>query len=56
MAESNSENTGRLTDWIILIFVLVVMSLLIVDLGSNVVGTSERDRQPESGYVATPTS
>ena len=56
MAESDTQNAGRLTDWIILIFVLVVMGLLITDLGSNVVDTSEGDRQPEGGHVATPAS
>ncbi len=56
MAESDTKNTGRLTDWIILIFVLVVMGLLIVDLGSNVVSTKELDPLPVGATVATPNS
>ena len=36
MATSDTKNTGRLIDWIILVFVLVVMGLLIVDLAGNV--------------------
>jgi len=46
MAESDTQNSGRLTDWIILIFVLVVMGLLIADLGSNLEGELDRGNRP----------
>ena len=49
MAEKDNTRASRLTDWIILVFVLVVMGLLIVDLGTNVMSTMERDRVPVSG-------
>ncbi len=45
MATSDTKNTGRLIDWIILVFVLIVMGLLIADLGSNVVETSGQHRK-----------
>ena len=47
MAESDTQNTGRLTAWIILIFVLVVMGLLIADLGSNIEGELDRSNRPD---------
>jgi hypothetical protein len=47
MAESDTQNTRRLTDWIILIFVLVVMGLLIADLGSNLEGELDRGNRPD---------
>ena len=46
MAEGNTQNALRLTDWLILAFVVVTMSLLIVDLGSNVLDTLNRSRDP----------
>jgi hypothetical protein len=46
MAEGNTQNALRLTDWLILAFVVVVMSLLIVDLGTNVMDTLSRSREP----------
>ena len=49
MAEKDNTRASRLTDWIILVFVLMVMVLLIVDLGTNVMSTMERDRVPLSG-------
>jgi hypothetical protein len=49
MAEKDNTRASRLTDWIILVFVLVVMGLLVVDLGTNVMSTMERDRVPVSG-------
>ena len=52
MAESDTQNTGRLTDWIILIFVLVVMGLLIADLGSNVEGELDRGNRPDGTNAA----
>lgn len=45
MAESNTQNAIRLTDWLILAFVAVVMSLLIVDLGSNVMDILNRSQE-----------
>jgi len=53
MAESNTQNTGRLTAWIILIFVLVVMGLLIADLGSNIEGELDRSNRPDGTNAAT---
>jgi len=55
MAEKDNTRARRLTDWIILVFVLVVMGLLIADLSSNVLSTVAGDREPASGAVATPT-
>ena len=49
MAEKDNTRARRLTAWIILVFVLVVMGLLIVDLGTNLMSTMERDRVPASG-------
>ncbi len=46
MAEGNTQNALRLTDWLILAFVVVTMSLLIVDLGTNVMDTLSRNREP----------
>ena len=46
MAESNTQNAFRLTDWLILAFVVVVMSLLIVDLSSNAMDALSRSREP----------
>jgi hypothetical protein len=46
MAESNTQNAIRLTDWLILAFVVVVMILLIVDLGGNVMDILNRSQQP----------
>jgi hypothetical protein len=46
MAEGNTQNALRLTDWLILAFVVVTMSLLIVDLGTNVMDTLSRSRDP----------
>ena len=46
MAEGNTQNALRLTDWLILAFVVVTMSLLIVDLGTNVMDTLSRGRDP----------
>jgi len=45
MAEGNTQNALRLTDWLILAFVVVTMSLLIVDLGTNIMDTL-RSRDP----------
>ena len=53
MAESNAQNAIRLTDWLILAFVVVVMSLLIVDLGSNVIDIMNRS-QETVGVGTTP--
>lgn len=53
MAESATKNARRLTDWIILVFVLVVMGLLIADLGSNVMSLISRDRGAAVGATAT---
>ena len=53
MAESDTQDTGRLTAWIILIFVLVVMGLLIVDLGSNIESELDRSNRPDVTNAAT---
>jgi hypothetical protein len=42
MATSDTKNPRRLTDWVILIFVLVVMGLLVADLSENVQSETER--------------
>jgi hypothetical protein len=52
MAESNTQNAIRLTDWLILAFVMVVMSLLIVDLGGNVMDILKRSREPARDSTA----
>ena len=46
MEESNTQNAIRLTDWLILAFVVVVMGLLIFDVGSNVMDTLNRSQEP----------
>jgi len=46
MAESNTQNAFHLTDWLILAFVVVVMSLLITDLGTNVADILNRSQEP----------
>jgi len=46
MAESNTQDAFRLTDWLILAFVVVVMGLLITDLGSNVMDVLIRGQEP----------
>ncbi len=46
MAESNTQNALRLTDWLILAFVVVVMGLLIADLGTNVMDILNRSQEP----------
>jgi hypothetical protein len=56
MAESDTQNTGRLTAWIILIFVLVVMGLLIADLGSNIEGEWDRGNRPDGANAAAEAS
>ncbi len=38
MAEENDTRTSRLNDWIILIFVVVVMGLVAADVATNVMG------------------
>ena len=48
MAEGTTENATRLRDWIILIFVLVVMGLLITDIGGNVKDIFDRNQEPAS--------
>lgn len=48
MAETDTRKTSRLTDWVILIFVLVVMGLLIADLGSNLEGELDRSNRGHS--------
>ena len=45
MAESNNQNALRLTDWLILAFVVVVMCLLIADLSTNVMDILDRSRE-----------
>jgi hypothetical protein len=52
MAENNTENATRLTDWLILVFVVVVMGLLIVDLGGNVTDILKRGREPARDSTA----
>lgn len=42
MAKSDTKKPGRLIDWIILVFVLVVMSLLVADLSDSVRGEVDR--------------
>ena len=42
MEESNTQNAIRLTDWLILAFVVVVMGLLVFDVGSNVIEIMNR--------------
>ena len=49
MAESNPEKPRRLTDWAILVFVLVVMGLLVADLYTNVVETADQGRRTVVG-------
>ena len=53
--------TRKLTDWIILVFVLVVMGLLITEIGSNVLHAIDADMGPagsaaaaESRHLSTP--
>jgi len=53
MAESDTQDTGRLTAWVILIFVLVVMGLLIADLGSNIESELDRSNRPDVTNAAT---
>ena len=53
MAEGDIQNTRRVTDWIILVFVLVVMGLLIADLGSNLEGELDRGNRSDSTDAAT---
>lgn len=48
MAEGTAENPIRLRDWVILIFVLVVMGLLITDIGGNVKDIIDRIQEPAS--------
>jgi hypothetical protein len=48
MAEGTTEDAIRLRDWIILIFVLVVMGLLITDIGGNVKDIFDRNQEPAS--------
>ena len=45
MEESNTQNAIRLTDWLVLAFVVVVMGLLITDLGTNVMDILNRSRE-----------
>ena len=42
MAEEDDTRRSRLTDWVILVFVLVVMGLLVADLADNVLGEADR--------------
>jgi len=49
MAESNPQNAFRLTDWLILAFVVVVMGLLVVDLSGNVMDILDRGQEPVQG-------
>lgn len=44
MAKDTTENPIRLRDWIILVFVLVVMGPLIADIGGNVHDILDRNR------------
>jgi hypothetical protein len=48
MAEGSSEKPIRPRDWIILIFVIVVVGLLIAHIGRNVVDVIDRDQKPDS--------
>ena len=48
MAEGTTKNPIRLRDWIILIFVLVVMGLLITDSCGNVEDILDRNQEPAS--------
>ena len=50
MAKDTTENPIRLRDWILLVFVLVVMGLLIADIGGNV--QDILDRKAEYGTHA----
>ena len=45
MAENEQRPPIRLSDWLILIFVLVVMGLLIAEISGNVKDIRDRDRQ-----------
>jgi len=54
MAEGDTQNTGRLTNWIILVIVLVVMGLLIADLGSNVMAALDRNDRPNGENATAP--
>ncbi len=45
MEESNTQHAIRLTDWLLLAFVVVVMGLLITDLGTNVMDILDRSRE-----------
>jgi len=49
MATSDTKNTRRLTDWIILVFVLIVMGLLVADLSDNVRGEADRHGSTPQG-------
>ena len=53
MEESNTQNAIRLTDWLVLAFVVVVMGLLIFDLGSNAIDILNRSQEP-AGVGTTP--
>ena len=46
MAESNAQSALRLTDWLLLAFVVVVMGLLIGDLSGNVIDILNRSQDP----------
>jgi hypothetical protein len=54
MAESNSRQLIRPTDWLILVFVLVVMGMLIIDLGGNVMETVDRDKEAHPVKTSPP--
>jgi len=52
MAESNTQDAFRLTDWLILAFVVVAMGLLITDLGTNVMDILDRSQEPAQSNSA----
>ena len=52
MAESNTQDAFRLTDWLILAFVVVAMGLLITDLGTNVMDILDRSQEPVQSHSA----
>ncbi len=54
MAESNSRQLIRPTEWLILVFVLVVMGMLIIDLGGNVMETIDRDKEAHPVKTSPP--
>ncbi len=54
MEEKTTHRTTRLTDWLILAFVLVVMGLLLTDIGGNVKDVLDRERPTQTDQPGRP--